>query len=304
VLGAVVLGALVLGAAGCGRNVALLDFPAPAPTAPPAATTTTVTIDPSGVTEPTVAGAPPSPAVALRPGSTTLSGTVTGPDGGVAGATVEIDRIVGSATATTEAVSTTGGGWSASGLLGGRYRLRAWKAPSLAMTTTDVFYVDDGGTHQSVLALTAYKGPTVASAFAPDPPVSGEPTTVVVQLTEPSVTTAGLVVQAPLAGFRVRLDAGGEWSFPGSGEARTDGTGDATFVATCGAVGQDPLSAVVERTVAVTLSTPPCLAPPAPPTTTAPATTTVPTTTGSTAPRRHRRPGGATTTTTAPSTPP
>ena len=52
----------------------------------------------------------------------TINGTVLGPGGAVAGATVQADRLVGDQVASTQATTAADGSFTISSVLGGRYR--------------------------------------------------------------------------------------------------------------------------------------------------------------------------------------
>jgi hypothetical protein len=271
----------ILGVGGCGE-VHSLAFPVPAPTTVPAASTTTALADPAAVGETGVEGVTSTTAVALGPGSTTILGTVTGVTGApsasvgpVAGATVQIERFVGDQTASMLVQSSLDGAFQLSGILGGRYLVRAWKVPDLAMTTPQIFYVDDGATKRLQLHPGSFRGPTVTSSFAPDPAVSGQPTTVLIEVTTATVSATGIVQYQPAVDRIVQLAGATGWKVRGDGRGTTDAAGEVSFVAACRAVGAtDPLSAIVERRVRVALVAPPCATAPSAPTTVAP--TTVP----------------------------
>jgi hypothetical protein len=287
------LAVMILAAAGCGTEVQTLSFPVPPPTAPTPPTTTGVGLpDGSTVSLPGVPGAAPATPVEMGPGQATVAGSVLGATGPVPGATVEITRLVGAQSTSTEVLSSRTGAFTLSGVLGGRFRVRAWKTPDLDMTTPEIFYLANGGTQRLELRPSSYRGPTVTSSFAPDPATAGAPTTVLVQLTDPTVSADGDVVYAPAVDDPVRIVGGTGWAVSGPARGRTDADGEVSFVVACGAVGDDPLTAVVERTVAVSLHVPACIAVPPTPTTTLP-----PPTTTTTLPHRHHAPPTTTTTT-------
>jgi hypothetical protein len=258
--------------AGCG--VQRLSFPTPPPTARAVVTTPpALPGNLSAVTETPVAGPPTSVAPRVRPGQATLNGTVMGPNGPVPGATVEADRLVGDQVATIQTTTAADGSWSLSAVLGGRYRVRAWQQPSLAMATPQILFLGATETHTLTMQVTAFTGPVVASAFAPADPVVGEIDNLVVQVTNPTVGSDGIVRSLPEAGVSVTLTDGPQWQVYNGNPLPTDANGQVLFQMSCQAAGSLALSAEVGAGTAVALQLPPCLPPP---TTTLPPPTTVP----------------------------
>jgi hypothetical protein len=263
---------LTAGLAGCG--VQKLSFPTPPPSV-----RTAVTIPPTlptnlpAVAEGSVPGAPTSVPPRVRPGQATLNGTVIGPSGPVAGATVEADRFVGDAVATVQTTTAADGSWSLASILGGRYRIRAWQQPSLAMTTPQILFLSGREKHTMTMQLTSFTGPVVASAFAPANPEVGQVDNLVIQVTNPAVGADGVVRNLPDTGVSVTLIDGPEWQVYNGNPLPTDSTGQVLFQVSCLAAGTLALSAQVGVGTAVDLQLPNCVPPP---TTTVPAPTTVP----------------------------
>lgn len=278
---------LALAASGCGGGVQSLSVPSPpATTVPPPAPPDSLPAGLASVGEAPVAGVTTTTAPVIGPGSASVNGTVTGPGGPVQGATVEVDRFVGSAYASARTTTAADGTWSFRNILGGDYRVRAWQAPALDMDTPQLIYLA-GGQPQSVsLQLKSYQGQQVQVAINPANPVMNQPANLVVQVTNPQVDTNGVLTTPPVVGARVTLVNGPDWQVNNGNPIVTDGTGQATFELECTAAGTDPLSAQVNANPPVSLQMPACGAPP-------PSTTTTTTTTA---------PGGSTgnTTTTCP----
>jgi hypothetical protein len=227
------------------------------------------------VAEGAVPGATTSTVPQIGPGAATLNGTVVGPEGPVGGATVEADRLVGDQVAATQTTTAADGSWTIGSILGGRFRIRAWQQPSLAVTEPQILFLGDHETHTMTMQLTAYTGPTVAAAFAPDSPVVGQIDNLVVQVTNPTVGSDGVVRNPPQVGVSVTLTDGPQWQVYNGNPLPTDVNGQVLFQVSCQAAGPDPLSAAVGSGAAVELELPDC----APPTTTLPPTTTTTTTT-------------------------
>lgn len=266
---------MTLGAA-CSTNVESLSFPNP-PTTVVVNTTTGPTLpgNLSSISLPAVVGATTTTAPLIGPGHATLNGTVFGPDGPVPGATVEVDRIVGDASVSAQTTTAADGSWTIGRILGGRYRVRAWQSPSLTMPTPQVVFLDATQNLSMSLQLTQYKGPSLAAAVSPSALILGEPANLVVQVTNPTVGTKGVLTYPPDAGAQVTLTDGPGWQVS-SNPVTADSAGNALFQISCTSIGADPLSAQVGSASPVPLEMPECGAPPttAPPPTVNPCPTT------------------------------
>lgn len=301
--GAALTGALVLlaglGVAGCGGGVDRLSFAdPPATTAATPAPPVTLPADLDRIGETPVGGATTTTVPALGPGTASLVGTVTGPTGQpVPGATVEVDRVVGYTYVSTTTTTAADGSWSVRNILGGDYRVRAWRAPDLDMPTPYLLFLADGSSATVSLQETSYQADSVQVAINPPEPVLGQPVELVVQVTDPVVSADGVLSQPPTPGAVVTLVDGADWQVQNGNPLTTDRDGQASFVVDCTAAGSDPLSAEVGTSAPVALQMPPCLPPPPPTTTT---TTTAPTTTTTVGsyPTTTCPPSGGSTTTT------
>ena len=152
------------------------------------------------------------------------------------------------------------------GLLGGRYRVRAWRSPDLALTTPQILFVDAKQNQQLPLQLSRYTGTTVSAISSPDPPVLDSPVTLTAVVTSLSVDADGVVRSVPAAGASVTLTAGAGFAFSG-GPSTTNGQGRATFQLVCQATGQSQVELTVNQTETFTVPIRPCVEP-APTTTT------------------------------------
>jgi hypothetical protein len=282
--------AWVVLAAGCQAKV-VPPLP-PAPKVPQ--TTTTAVVDNSGVG---LAGVPgrTTTTVVFGPGRATLNGTVNGPEGPVEGAVVHAERLVGDGAATMDILTAPDGSFSLPNILGGRYRIRSWKAApvNLALVEPQVFFLEGSESRNVDLNVARYQGIDVAAAIAPDPPLINVPASLVVQVVDRAVDDAGIVRSAPVPGARVELFGTGDWRVQTAAATTTDGAGRATWQLECRRVGTQPLSVVVGETSTFNLNLPACTVPPptgeeqetpettvppAPTTTTRATTTTTPTT--------------------------
>jgi hypothetical protein len=281
------------GLTGCG--VQTLSYPTPPVTAHAVVTAgPTLPTNLPAVAEGAVPGVTTSTLPHIGPGAATLNGTVIGPEGPVAGATVEADRLVGDQAAATQTTTAADGSWSIRSILGGRYRIRAWQQPSLAVTSPQILFLGDHDTQTTTLQVAAFTGPTVAAAFAPYSPVVGQIDNLVVQVTNPTVGSDGVVRNPPQVGVSVTLTDGPQWQVHNGNPLATDADGQVLFQVSCQAAGPDPLSAAVGSGIAVPLQLPDCEPPPTTTTTLPPSTTT----TSTTCPPASTLPGTGTTTTT------
>lgn len=262
-----------LAAAGCGSSVTRLSLPVPPPTSASPPTTVVVPSDFTGVRQGPVPGGTTTTVPAIGPGQATIDGSVLGPAGPVAGATVQAERIVGSAVVSTQATTGADGSFTIAGVLGGVYRVRAWQAPALDLVVPELFFLGTTDTHALTLQLTSYAGVQVATSMAPLAVDVGAAANVVVAATQQTVGVDGVVRPEPMAGASVSLDGGASWVPATADPTVTDSQGRATFEVTCVAPGAGGLVATVAGASPSALGAAECLTPP-PPTTVAPDQTT------------------------------
>src|SRR4051794_13073442 len=105
------------------------DFPAHPPSTNPEESTTVP--DYSSVKLAAVPGRTTT-TVDNSPGQASMAGLVLAPDGAVPGATVHVERLVGDTVLAIDVATNPDGTWRLDNIKGGRYRLRAWRAPDLA----------------------------------------------------------------------------------------------------------------------------------------------------------------------------
>lgn len=224
--------------AACTRG-AVDELPAPPTTGP--TTSTTERPDLSGVVLADVPGTTTT-TVALTPGEARLQGVVIARDGLVPGATVLIERLVGDGVASATVTTGSDGKWSAVGILGGRYRVRAWRAPDLALTTPLSFFLENKESRDTDLRLESYTGVVVTSAIAPSPPVVDEPVRLVVRTYTRSVDEQGIVRNQPVPGVQVELTGSSQWKVETANPTFADDTGRAEWILRCGNLGSHALA--------------------------------------------------------------
>jgi hypothetical protein len=231
----------------------------------------TSAIDYSGVALEGVRGETTTTGVA-QSGRTTILGTVTGPAGLVPGATVRIERLVSGEDVRSDVVAGPDGRFELRNVPGGRYRVRAFLAPALAMVTPDVRFLRDGEEHTFDLTLTDQRGVVARAAVAPDPPYLDEDVNLAVVVASRSVDPDGIVRSTPVAGVRVELDGLGMWVLRSESPLRTplqprgatttteapvatstvaftDGAGQVRYELSCSQAGAPGLSLLVSVTV-------------------------------------------------------
>lgn len=252
---------LALGGAGaCESGPDVTPLPPP-PTVPE--TTTTTVVDFGTVSLPAVAGRTTT-TLAMTPGQATLSGAVAGPEGPVEGALVRVERLVGDARTSTDVLTLPDGTWSLPGVLGGRYRVRAWRQPDLALTVPEIFFLNATEVRTVTLALTRYAGFNVATAVAPDPPLVFEAANLAVQVTNRGVDENGIVRSSPVR-TTAELYGAGDWRVQSTNPTQTDATGTARWRLVCRRVGPQPLAVLLGDGQTFNITVSPCgAAPPSP----------------------------------------
>lgn len=198
----------------------------------------------------------------------------TGPSGPVSGATVEVDRFVGSAMTSVKVLTAANGTWSLSNILGGRYRVRAWLAPFLALTQPQDLYLPDGHRDVVNMNLDSYGGTAISSAMAPNPPVEGEPASLVVSVGVQTVGNDGVVRTTPEPGTLLNLLTGSQTSIDSADPVSANQVGQGAWTLTCLSAGPQLVQITLDGGSPHTVPVPNCVAPPPTATTT---TTSVPT---------------------------
>ena len=263
--------------AACSSSDPFAELPEPEPVELES-TTSTSTANLAAVPLPPVAGATTT-TVALGPGPMTIVGKVEGPEGFVGGAVVELERLVGDGSASTRVPTAADGTWNLEKVLGGRYRVRAWRVPDLVSTTAVVF-VETTGQRAIELRVEPVGGVRVDTAVAPDPPIVDEQVNVKVRVAERTVDADGVVRDTPVAGAIVTLGGSGDWQVDSPNPSSTGGDGSTIFRLTCGSDGPQPLFATLNGGESHALTIAPCVDPTATSTTSTSSTST--STTGST----------------------
>ena len=238
--------AILLLAVGCRGSD---DEGAPAtsvPTTPPTEVTTTMVASTTLVTVPGNPRPVTTLSSAIGPGTATLGGTVSGPEGPVAGATVRVERLVGDQVAAATVTSDAGGQWTLSAVNGGRYRLRAWRPPDLAMLRPTLVFVEATENKAVTLGMARYGEGNAVAAFTPAAPTADKPATLVVTVSNGGIDGEGVLHASPRPGVTVQLVVTAGLTLDSPDTTVTDGSGNASFTARCAPPGPPAVAAVVE----------------------------------------------------------
>jgi hypothetical protein len=195
--------------------------------------------------------------IVLGPGRAGLRGTVAGPDGAVPGAVVHIERLVGDAAASADVLTAPDGTWAAPNVLGGRYRVRAWRVPDLALTRPEVFFLGSTEERPVDLQVTRYAGIAVSGSVAPNPPIVDQPTNLIVRVAQQSVEPDGVVRAVPIPLQLVELVGGGDWRVDSDNPTYTDDGGDGRWRVRCRSSGAQELGVLINGEV-FSLTLPAC----------------------------------------------
>ena len=237
-------------------------------------TTTTTEPDLSAVPMPQVLGTTTT-SVVLGPGPLTVVGRVEGPNGIVPDAVVQLERLVGDGVASTRVPTAPDGTWNLANVLGGRFRVRAWRAPDLATARPTIVFLEAGEQPSAVdLRLAPVGGTHVDVAVAPDPPPVDEPVNVKIRVAVRTVDDEGVVRDTPAPSVSVAVSGSGEWQVSSPNPSFTQADGSVTLRMTCLEAGDQRLQATVDGAETFALAIQPCVDDDSPTTTT--------TTTGST----------------------
>jgi hypothetical protein len=118
-------------------------------------------------------------------------------------------------------------------VLGGRWRVRAWKAPELATLDDAVFFLGYSENRQLDLKVKAATDYVVTSSIAPNPPFTGTEMEVAVLVLSQTVDEEGVVDRSPIGGAAVTLGVIGKWLLAGEAAKGTDSNGRAAWTLTC-----------------------------------------------------------------------
>lgn len=244
----------------CTKSIEV-SYPVVPSTLPLRATTTTIIgIDQTNISLPVLdRSSVPTSTLGFGVGVGSLSGVVTGPAGPVAGAKVRIERLVGTQSAVMIVAADEQGRYELDKSNFGRIRVRAWRAPDLAMLSDDVFFASRASKRD--LVVKAFDRTDVGWAMAPATPRAGAKVNMVVQLSTRTVSDDGLVSVQPLSGIGISIFPQGVLVPTVVGERLTNAEGRAVFTLRCDAIGNSGLDVRLATGGQAIVSPPPCSAP-------------------------------------------
>lgn len=175
--------------------------------------------------------------IPVRGGTSSITGTVTGPDGGVGGATVLIERFVGGQSGSIMVAADGAGRFDASELLGGRYRVRAWLQPSLAAVRSATEFVAEGENVDLDVTLERHDALTLRVAPTESSMSVGVPAGVAALVTQQSVDTNGIVRDTPVPGVSLLLVGSDGLGVEQPNPMVTNAAGRATWSVVCSSPG-------------------------------------------------------------------
>lgn len=154
-----------------------------------------------------VAGrAEPVAAVAMGGGSSTLRGTVVGPDGPVVGAVVSIERHTSHGTGRIETATDSDGAWVVGRLPGGRYRVRAWVPSLLTMGGSEVVFLGAGEAESFAFSLWGVDPAPAMDLVHAGPIFEGGTGSVAVSISRRSIDDRGVIVTDPVPAQVVAIE--------------------------------------------------------------------------------------------------
>ena len=242
----VLLVALGLVAAACSGS----DGDDAAPTTVPettttVATTTTTSTTVRASTTSTVPRTTTTVAVTLGPGDASIGGTVSGPAGPIDGATVRVERLVGRSIATADVTTAGGGAWHLASILGGSYRVRAFKAPDFAQSQVEAFFLAANERRTIDFRLMPAGGERITAAVNPTPPRVDQPAMVTITVGIGRVDDQGRPAITPRPGVPLTLSAGAGIVLESAPLVVTDANGSGSWQIRCQVEGANTLTLAV-----------------------------------------------------------
>ena len=248
-------------------EVAPTTVPPETTTIPPRTTVTTVRATTTTIRPTTTV----STVLSIGPGEASLVGTVSGPAGPVDGATVRVERLVGKAVATTDVTTTGGGAWQLVSILGGSYRVRAFKSPDFVQSPVESFFLAANERRNLDFKLRAAGVERITAAVSPNPPRVDQGATLTITIGTERVDDQGRPSIAPRPGVVMTLGGGPGFVVESVPQVLTDSSGAASWRIRCTIEGANTVSLTIANGI-TQARIPSCTAAPAPaPTTTRPA---------------------------------
>jgi len=205
----------------------------------------------------------------ITSGTMSIGGTVRSETGeAVPNAIIRLERIVGDLVQGVDIRADAEGEFQAPELLGGRYRIRAWRVPDMAMAEAAVYFLEDGdfidkteGGFRIELPVARLSG--LRSQFISTPSVVrvGDRPNLWIRVSRSSVNEQGVITSSAQPGARVVLPNDTRWSFAAArttdseGNTRsvpavTNSDGDVLWNPTCREAGESSVTVKVAQPAA------------------------------------------------------
>ena len=200
----------------------------------------------------------------MSDGEARLFGTVSGPDGPIAGATVGIERITSEGIGELRVFSNGEGRWSANRMPGGKYRVRAWIPGISTSGGSEVRYLEHDEKAEFNFTVLAVD-PTPTIEFVHGGPIFAHHSgSVAMVMTTRVINENGVVVTSPVSGALVSVVTTSGVSVSTSPISLTDGNGMASFTLTCVGVSSGGTITATSGVLSQTFNLPGCQAIPQP----------------------------------------
>lgn len=171
-----------------------------------------------------LAGVPGSTTTSMVPrtGTASIVGSVSGPSGLVAGATVRVEHLLGRGEVLSQdVVSGADGRYVVQGIPGGRYRVRAFVPPALAVAEPEVRFIPAGQEAVFDITMADRRRVVATGSVSPAVPFVGDAVNLAIVVAIQAVDADGIVRSTPIPGFAVELDGLGSWSLRRERSVRT-----------------------------------------------------------------------------------
>lgn len=216
---------------------------------------------------PVAASVPDDAKVELGGGEASFIGTVTGPTGPVPGAVVHLERHTTEGIASVQTTTDEFGLWSATGLAGGRWRVRSYVPNLYTSGPSQVFFVSEDEDVTIDATMTAPSEVPVIDLVGPASTYINQSYTYAVTVGIRRVDAEGRVVVVPAPNAQVTVLSTSS-SLTSTDVVSTDSGGAARFSMACGSLGTPSFSLSVRvgaTTHSTRLTLAPCIALPPPP---------------------------------------
>jgi hypothetical protein len=202
--------------------------------------------------------------IEMTGGKARLIGTVSGPDGPIAGATVGIQRVTSEGIGDLQVLTNGEGKWAADRMPGGTYRVRAWIPGISTSGGSEVRYLEEDEKAEFAFTILAVD-PTPTIEFVHGGPIyAAHSGSVAMVMTSRVIDENGIVVTSPVVGALVTVQTTFGVTVATSPIQLTDANGTASFTLTCLGVASGGTITATSGVVSHTFSLPECRAIPEP----------------------------------------